>query len=137
MSLNYCFVLNFVCSRCCLVCVSLCFHSVFIMCFITVYYVFLFYFACYYRGLILFILFLYNCMNLKRPKPHLLLTHPPLASCRAILSSTPLSPLAPAMQGLFTHYLKPLACLFPFYPMTCIATLSLTQKISRQLAIPV
>ena len=120
-------------SRMCVIMFPFRFYYVFYYCLLRIFILF----ACYYRGLILFILFLYNCMNLKRPKPHLLLTHPPLASCRAILSSTPLSPLAPAIQGLFTHYLKPLACLFPFYPMTCIATLSLTQKISRQLTIPV
>ena len=84
MSLNYCFVLNFICKRC-LICVSISFLLCVLLLFIMY-----FYFAWYYGGW-----FYFNCMNLRRPKPHLLFTHPPLASCRAILSIHPVLPTCP------------------------------------------
>ena len=118
MSLNYCFVLNFVCNKCCLVWVSFCFHFIFIMWFITVYYVFLLrIFTCYYGCLFLFILFLY-LHEPKKPKPHLYLHDPHPSLITYILSHSHLNN-RPYFTPHSTHVCLPPSCMKPSIPFRC------------------
>ena len=137
MSLNYYFVLSFICSKCCLVCVSLCFHFIFYYVF---YYVFLHVIMCVY----FYLFYFFICMNLKSLSPictyttntlHSSPTSLPTATCMightsSLLHETKPSIHMPTCMEPCLHVPSPFHfCMTGWFPFTLMHNLTSTPQL--------